>query len=234
MNQGTISGIIKSEFKQIGNDENKGIRFTVGISTNPKNPDAVENFEVVARNANAELLESTAKKGSRVNLDYRLGSDKVDEGHYDNVLVVNKVLGVMDAKAGTDFAVVTVGGTAKFRRLNTTPNNSSVLNASVTILKEFQGRVSKTFTDVALWNSLAEANADKQEQEVDMVVIGSPKSKEVEGKFKIDIWANSVMFVAASEGGESSTSSEGESSAKDEKPKRQFRQRSQSNDDIEF
>lgn len=206
MNNGTLSGIINGEFKEVGSGDYVGVRFPVEVALNPKKPDVKETYQVVAYAANAELLKEKAKTGSRVNLDYRLGSDKIADKQYDTVLIVNKVLGVLtDASLGMDSISIVVGGSAKFRKFNTTPSGASVLNALITITKEFNGKKSTVYTDAAIWNALAEANAGRAETETEVVILGTPRPKVIPAdkehpeKLKMDVWANAVIF--AGEGG---------------------------------
>jgi hypothetical protein len=239
MNQGTISGVIVGEFKEIGSGDFKGVRFPVEVAINPKKPDEKEIYQVVAFAANAEMLKKDAKAGYRLNAEHRLGSDKVADKQYDSVLTVSKVSGIMeDPTKGMDSVTVVIGGTGKFRKLNTTPNGAPVLNATVVITKEFQGKVSTLHADVALWNSLGVDNADRADTEVDVVVAGTPRPKLVKGKegapdqLKMDVWANSVMFVSGGESAPADTSEGEEEAPKTEAPKRQFR--TQKEEKIEF
>lgn len=244
MNQGTLSGTIAGEFKEIGAGDHKGIRFPVEVALNPKKPDEKETFQIVAYAANAEFLNKNAKKGHRINLEHRLGSDKVGEGQFDSVLVTSRVLGVLeDPSKGQDFANLIIGGSAKFRKFNTTSSGANVLNASVKIVKEFNGKQSQTYADVALWNKLAEDNAERAETEADVVVSGTPRPKVVSGKdggpdqLKMDIWANSIQYAAAfNEGSPEESTSDSSDEAETAKPTgRQFRgSRTKQDDDISF
>lgn len=200
MNQVVISAVITSEFRDTAYD---GVSFEVTSKTNEKQPKP-DVITLVAYKENAQNIKANAKMGMRVNVIGRLASEKIEgeEKKYHDVVSVFKVMGLMDAKAGSDVAQATIGGLAKVEELRYLPTGTAVLNLNIDSVRNFQGKDSHTFVSGVLWSEKAEKVGEMNLTESSVVIVGALKAnpfvdKEGVTRKKLNVWAESISFAEA-------------------------------------
>lgn len=200
MNQVVISAVITSAFRDTAYD---GVSFEVTSKTNEKQPKP-DIITLVAYKENAQNIKANAKMGMRVNVIGRLSSEKIEgeEKKYHDVVSIFKVMGLMEASAGSDVAQATIGGLAKIEELRYLPNGTAVLNLNIDSTRTFQGKESHTFVNGVLWSEKAEKVADMNLTDASVVIVGALKAnpftdKEGVERKKLNVWAESISFAEA-------------------------------------
>lgn len=207
MNEVVLSGILKGDFTNVGND---GIRFTV---VNRGKSDAVDEFFCLAYGSSADFLKQRATSGKRVVLTGRLSSEKLGTENYHTAITASRILSVVDSSNGTDYTYAVVGGLASTEGLVEMDNKNrtrligfNLVNKREYTTSDGETKEYSTYLGATAWNKLADKIAEDYDcplQDVPVVLDGILKPRSYENKngdtiHKIDIWINTISLGAVS------------------------------------